>query len=61
MQFDRGYVSPYFVTDAERMEVVLDNPYILLREKKLSHLQELLPVLEQTRARGALADYCRGY
>jgi chaperonin GroEL len=47
MQFDRGYVSPYFVTDAERMEAVLDHPYILLHEKKLSHLQELLPVLEQ--------------
>ena len=47
MQFDRGYLSPYFVTDAERMEAVLDNPYILLHEKKLSHVQELLPVLEQ--------------
>src|SRR2546428_764303 len=53
MQFDRGYVSPYFITDAERMEVVLDNPYILLREKKLSHLQELLPVLEQIAQAGA--------
>jgi chaperonin GroEL len=47
MQFDRGYLSPYFVTQAEHMEAVLDNPYILLHEKKLSHLQELLPVLEQ--------------
>src|SRR4029453_7433766 len=53
MQFDRGYVSPYFVTDAERMEVVLDHPYILLHEKKLSHLQELLPVLEQIAHAGA--------
>jgi chaperonin GroEL len=53
MQFERGYVSPYFVTDAERMEAVLDNPYILLREKKLSHLQELLPVLEQIAHAGA--------
>jgi chaperonin GroEL len=53
MQFDRGYVSPYFVTDAERMEAVLDNPYILLHEKKLSHLQELLPVLEQIAQAGA--------
>jgi len=53
MQFDRGYVSPYFVTDAERMEVVLDNPYILLHEKKLSHPQELLPVLEQIAHAGA--------
>jgi len=53
MQLDRGYVSPYFVTDAERMEAVLDNPYILLHEKKLSHLQELLPVLEQIAQAGA--------
>ena len=53
MQFERGYVSPYFVTDAERMEVVLDNPYILLREQKLRHLQELLPVLEQIAHAGA--------
>ena len=53
MQFDRGYLSPYFVTDAERMEAVLDNPYILLHEKKLSHLKELLPVLEQIAQAGA--------
>ena len=53
MQFDRGYLSPYFVTDAERMEAVLDNPYILLHEKKLSHLEELLPVLEQIAHAGA--------
>ena len=53
MQFDRGYISPYFVTNAERMEVVLDNPYILLCEKKLSRLQELLPVLEQIAHAGA--------
>ena len=53
MQFDRGYLSPYFVTDAERMEAVLDNPYILLCEKKLSHLHELLPVLEQVAHEGA--------
>ena len=53
MQFDRGYVSPYFVTDAERMEAVLDNPYILLHEKKLSHMKELLPVLEQIAQAGA--------
>jgi chaperonin GroEL len=53
MQFERGYVSPYFVTDVERMELVLDNPYILLCEKKLSHLQELLPVLEQIAHAGA--------
>jgi chaperonin GroEL len=53
MQFDRGYVSPYFVTQAEHMEAVLDNPYILLHEKKLSHLEELLPVLEQIAQAGA--------
>src|SRR5437867_1002698 len=53
MQLDRGYLSPYFVTNAERMEAVLDNPYILLHEKKLSHMQELLPVLEQIAQAGA--------
>src|SRR2546430_13122433 len=47
MQFDRGYISPYFVTNAERMETVLDNPYLLLYEKKLSNMKELLPILEQ--------------
>src|ERR1044072_2111613 len=47
MQFDRGYLSPYFVTDPERMEVVLENPVILIHEKKISALKDLLPVLEQ--------------
>jgi chaperonin GroEL len=47
MQFDRGYLSPYFVTDAERMEVVLENPAILIHEKKISSMKDLLPVLEQ--------------
>jgi len=47
MQFDRGYLSPYFVTDAERMEVVLEEPYILIREKKISGMKDLLPLLEQ--------------
>jgi chaperonin GroEL len=47
MQFDRGYLSPYFVTDAERMEVVLEEPYILIHEKKISNMKDLLPVLEQ--------------
>src|SRR5215475_2416047 len=46
MQFDRGYISPYFVTDAEKMRVEMDDPYILIYEKKLSGLQELLPLLE---------------
>ncbi len=47
MQFDRGFLSPYFVTDAEKMEVVFENPYILIHEKKISNMKELLPVLEQ--------------
>ncbi|MGH9159978.1 MAG: chaperonin GroEL [Vicinamibacteraceae bacterium] len=47
MQFDRGYLSPYLVTDPERMEVVLEDPYILIHEKKISSLKDLLPVLEQ--------------
>jgi chaperonin GroEL len=47
MQFDRGYLSPYFVTDPERMEVVLDNPLILIHEKKISNMKDLLPLLEQ--------------
>ena len=46
MQFDRGYISPYFVTDAEKMRATLEDPYILIHEKKLSNLQALLPVLE---------------
>ncbi|WP_127079084.1 chaperonin GroEL [Rhodomicrobium lacus] len=46
MQFDRGYISPYFITDAEKMRVDLDDPFILIYEKKLSNLQPLLPVLE---------------
>jgi chaperonin GroEL len=47
MQFDRGYLSPYFVTDAERMEAVLEDPYILIHEKKISNMKDLLPLLEQ--------------
>ena len=52
MQFDRGYLSPYFVTDAERMEVALDNPYILFHEKKISNMRDLLPVLEKVARAG---------
>ena len=47
MQFDRGYLSPYFVTDPERMECVLEDPYILLHEKKIGNMKDLLPLLEQ--------------
>jgi chaperonin GroEL len=47
MQFDRGYLSPYFVTDPERMEVVLENPVVLIHEKKISSMKDLLPLLEQ--------------
>ena len=46
MQFDKGYLSPYMVTDAEKMEAVLDNPYILITDKKISNIQEILPLLE---------------
>jgi chaperonin GroEL len=52
MQFDRGYLSPYFVTDPERMETVLDDPYILLNEKKISSMKDLLPILEQIAREG---------
>jgi len=52
MQFDRGYLSPYFVTDPERMECVLEEPYILLHEKKVSSMKDLLPILEQVAKSG---------
>ncbi|MBX3296793.1 MAG: chaperonin GroEL [Acidobacteria bacterium] len=52
MQFDRGYLSPYFVTDPERMEAVLDEPYILINEKKISNMRDLLPILEQVAKSG---------
>merc|ERR1711941_99285 len=47
MQFDRGYLSPYFVTDSEKMTVELENPYILIFDKKISNMKDLLPVLEK--------------
>jgi len=47
MQFDRGYLSPYFITDPDRMECVLEDPYVLIHEKKISNMKDLLPVLEQ--------------
>jgi chaperonin GroEL len=52
MQFDRGYLSPYFITNAEKQRAVLDNPYILMHDKKISSIQELLPVLEQVAKSG---------
>ena len=52
MQFDRGYLSPYFMTNADRMEAILDEPYILLYEKKISAMRDLLPLLEQTAGAG---------
>jgi chaperonin GroEL len=52
MQFDRGYISPYFVTDPEKMEVVIEDPYLLLFEKKISNMKELLPILEQVAKTG---------
>jgi chaperonin GroEL len=55
MQFDRGYISPYFVTDTEKMAAELDNPYILIHDKKISTMKDLLPVLEQQHR---AADHC---
>src|SRR4030081_1593442 len=52
MQFDKGYLSPYFVTNAEAMEVVLDNPHILIHEKKISSLKDMLPLLEKVAKAG---------
>jgi len=52
MQFDRGYASPYMVTDSDKMEAVLDNPYILITDKKIASIQEILPVLEQVVQQG---------
>ena len=52
MQFDRGFISPYFITDPEKMEVALDDPYILLHEKKLGNMKDMLPLLEQVAKAG---------
>jgi len=52
MQFDKGYISPYFVTNPEKMEVVLDEPFILINEKKISNMKDLLPILEQVAKMG---------
>jgi len=52
MQFDRGYISPYFVTDTEKMEAVLENPFILIHDKKISTMKDLLPILEATAQNG---------
>ena len=52
MQFDRGYITPYMVTDADKMECVLDDPYILITDKKISNIQEMLPLLEQVVKQG---------
>ena len=61
MQFDRGYLSPYFITNAEKMTVELEDPYILIHEKKLGGLQALLPLLEAVvRASKPLLHYRRG-
>jgi chaperonin GroEL len=59
MQFDKGYVSPYMVTDTEKMEAILDNPYILITDKKISNIQEILPLLESLmQASGKLLIIC---
>ena len=59
MQFDKGYVSPYMVTDTEKMEAVIDNPYILITDKKISNIQEILPLLEQLmQSSGKLVIVC---
>src|SRR5437764_5524037 len=64
MQFDRGYLSPYFISDPDRMEAVLEDPYILIHEKKISNMKDLLPLLEQIARSGKplllIADEAKG-
>ena len=61
MQFDRGYISAYFVTNPDKMEVEMENPYILIHDKKISSMKDLLPVLEETARSGRRPhDHCRG-
>ena len=60
MQFDRGYLSPYFVTNTERMAVELEDPMILLYDKKLSNMKDLLPLLEKVVQGGRRSRHCRG-
>ena len=61
MRFDKGYISPYFVTDTERMEAVLDDPYILVVNSKIRSVKDLLPLLEKVMQSGKpLADHRRG-
>ena len=60
MQFDRGYLSPYFITDPDKMETFVENPYILIYDKKISVMKDLLPILEQTAKEGRpLLDHSR--
>ena len=60
MQFDKGYLSPYFVTNAEAMEAILENPYILIHEKKITSLKDMLPLLEKVAKAGTSAPDHRG-
>ena len=59
MQFDRGYLSGYFVTDADKMECVMDNPYILIYDKKISNIKDFLPILQPAAERPSNARHCR--